>query len=152
MGELNNSGGSNAAWVNAVNDNVASGPGNSIPAVGAYAYQGAGYNYGPGGDHPATSVSDAPYLGLFASFLNSTYLEGNQTHYYYEHSLDQLRGTWGIDTSTDTVWAVLDVGSGIFAVVPEPPTVRLRLRYVVPGLSASGGGGGLGSGRQGPPS
>ena len=48
-----------------------------------------------------------------------------RTHYYYEHSLDELRGTWGIDTSTDTAWAVLDVGNGIFAVVPEPASIRL---------------------------
>jgi hypothetical protein len=70
-------------------------------------------------------VSNAPYLGSFQSFLNQTYLQGEETHYYYERSLDQLRGSWGIDPSTDTAWAVLDVGSGIFAVVPEPESIRL---------------------------
>ena len=45
--------------------------------------------------------------------------------FLYEHSLDELRSTWGIDTSTLTAWAVLDYGSGIFAVVPEPGTLGL---------------------------
>ena len=71
--------------------------------------------------------STSPYLGSFQSFLSSTYVQGGQVHYFYEHSLNELRGTWGVNTSTDTVWAVLDVGSGIFAVVPEPATVRLAV-------------------------
>ena len=31
----------------------------------------------------------------------------------------------GVDTTTDTTWAVLDAGSGIFAVVPEPSSIHL---------------------------
>ena len=89
-----------------------------------YAWQGPGYQ-GYGTSTAARMSSSQPYLGSFQSFLNSTYVQGGDTHYFYEHSLDQLRGTWGIDTSTDTAWAVLDVGSGIFAVVPEPESIRL---------------------------
>jgi hypothetical protein len=116
-----------AVWENAVLDNVANpefvnGRIVNAPAIGAYAYQGANYtNYGTVPSGP----SSAPYIGSFQSFLNSTYVQGGVTHYFYEHSLDQLRGTWGVDTSTDTAWAVLDVGSGIFAVVPEPASIRL---------------------------
>ena len=97
----------------------------NTPAVGAYAWQP---NDGTSASNPwvsASAPSSQPYIGSFQSFLNSTYYQGGQIHYFYEHSLDQLRGTWGIDTSTDTAWAVLDVGSGIFAVVPEPPSIRL---------------------------
>ena len=81
----------------------------NIPAVGAYAYD----------------QGNAPYLGSFQSFLNSSFVQGGNTYYYYQFSLDQLRSSWGIDTTTDTAWAVLDVGSGMFAVVPEPASIRL---------------------------
>ena len=124
LGELAGEGTNRAMWVNAVSENVSSHAANGEvqPAVGAYAWQpsnSANYTGSP------SQPENQPYLGSFASFLNSTYVEGGQTHYYYEHSLDQLRGTWGIDTSTDTAWAVLDVGDGIFAVVPEPASIRL---------------------------
>jgi hypothetical protein len=76
-------------------------------AVGAYSWDATGHS--------------GPYLGSFQSFLNSTY--GGQA--YSTHSLDQLRGSWGVDTTNDTVWAVLDVGGGTFAVVPEPASIRL---------------------------
>ena len=69
--------------------------------------------------------SSQPYVGSFQSFLNSMYWQNGVQHHFYEDSLAQLRGTWGVDTSTDTVWAVLDVGNGVFAVVPEPGTIYL---------------------------
>jgi len=124
-------------WANAVSENVAntvyttttdnytgivSLQAENLPAVGAFAWN-------PSATSSTSFVggveSNQPFLGSFQSFLNSTYQQGGQTHYFYEHSLDELRGTWGIDTSTDTAWAVLDVGNGIFAVVPEPATIRL---------------------------
>ena len=122
-------------WANAVSENIAntvsqtivSGPFHQrvtqtaiLPSTGAYAWHPQAGNW-----VDSSQPSSQPYIGSFQSFLNSTYLEGGQTHYFYEHSLDELRGTWGIDTSTDTAWAVLDVGNGIFAVVPEPATIRL---------------------------
>ena len=76
-------------------------------------------------------------MGSFESFLSSeAYEQGNKIYYFYDFNLDQLRGTWGVDTSTDTVWAVLDNGGGIFAVdpagqssglavVPEPGSIGL---------------------------
>ena len=91
------------------------------PAVGAYAWNPSAQT----GTFSKNTVSSQPYLGSFQSFLNSTYIEDGQVHYFYEHSLDELRSTWGVNTSTDTAWAVLDVGSNIFAVVPEPATIRL---------------------------
>ncbi len=110
-------------WVNAVSKNVVSV--DAMPSVGAYSWRPATeLGSFPYGTSPPVAATQ-PYIGSFQSFLNSTYLQGGQNHYFYEKSLDQLRGTWGIDTSTDTAWAVLDVGSGIFAVVPEPATIRL---------------------------
>ncbi len=132
--------GSNTVWENAVYANVAntitvrSGNRNiteTLPAVGPYAWQP---NDGTSPTNPwvsKTAPSNQPYVGSFQSFLNSTYIQGGQVHYFYEHSLDQLRGAWGIDTSTDTAWAVLDVGSGIFAVVPEPSSIRLLAGGIV---------------------
>ena len=110
-----------------------------LPAIGAYAWNPTAES---NNFVQSTLASNQPFLGSFQQFLDSTYTEDGQTHYFYEHSLDQLRGTWGVDTSTDTAWAVLDVGNGIFAVVPNrprsaswPPASWLR-------VSASGGGGG----------
>lgn len=131
LGILAGSSSHGTVWENAVDANVSSQilvkgfPSNSlesVPAVGPYAWHptASGANF-----VDSTTPSNQPYLGSFQSFLNSTYIQGGTVHYFYEHSLDQLRGTWGIDTSTDTAWAVLDVGSGIFAVVPEPASIRL---------------------------
>jgi len=138
LGMLYNVGGK-TQWTNAVSANIQSVVSQSVynqrthqytsqvanlPAVGPYAWQGS---YGASNVYTgaASTTSRTPYLGSFQSFLNSTYIQGGNTHYYYEHSLDELRGTWGIDTTADTAWAVLDVGSGIFAVVPEPESIRL---------------------------
>ena len=100
----------------------------TLPAVGPYSYRGNGSDNAsiPYGTSPA-APSNLPYLGSFQSFLNSSHASGANTFYFYEHSLDQLRGSWGVDTSTDTVWAVLDAGSGVFAVVPEPASIRLAV-------------------------
>ena len=117
LGELVNAGSANANWVNAVSRNT---------SVGAYAWQPSDLTETLASTYTSPAhPSTQPYIGSFQSFLNSTYIQGGVVHYFYEHSLDQLRGTWGIDTSSDTAWAVLDVGSGIFAVVPEPATIRL---------------------------
>jgi hypothetical protein len=119
-------------WTNAIAANVsaqlaytnAAGTGVSYidtPAIGAYEYNKNNlYTSGPSKGLPI------PFLGSFASFLNTSDQNGDNGH-YYNHSLDELRGSWGIDTATDTVWAVLDVGNAIYAVVPEPPTIRLMV-------------------------
>jgi hypothetical protein len=128
----------NSVFVNAVTENISDAVNTvnsagktisqSLPAIGAFSYRGSGSNNAsvPYGTAPS-QADNAPYIGSFQSFLNSSYLVGSQTHYFYEHSLDQLRGTWGIDTSTDTAWAILDCGNGIFAVVPEPASIRLAV-------------------------
>ncbi len=122
-------GGSNQ-WLNAVTLNVSQNYATTVydprtrrystinrytPKVGAFSWNGTGAGDG-------RVASDKPFLGSFQSFLETS--DGLGGH-YYDHSLDQLRGTWGVDLSTDTAWSVLDVGSGVFAVVPEPSTARL---------------------------
>ena len=93
----------------------------ATPAVGAYEWNATNtYSSGSLVGYPK------PFLGSFASFLASADQNGDGQH-YYNHSLDELRGSWGIDTVTHSVWAVLDVGNGIYAVVPEPPTIRLMV-------------------------
>jgi hypothetical protein len=133
LGELINSGGTRASWVNAVSRNTASSDG--LPAVGAYAWQPNDGTSLLNQWVPGTSPSQQPFIGSFQDFLDSTYIQNGVRHYFYEHPLDQLRGTWGIDTSTDTAWAVLDNdgtnGVGIFAVVPEPASIRLLAAGVV---------------------
>jgi hypothetical protein len=124
LGELNGAGNGSASWVNAVHNNVPSTDG--LSAVGAYAWQP---NDGTSQSNKwvsGTTVSGQPFLGSFEDFLDSTYVAQDGTvHHFYEHPLDQLRGTWGVDLSTDTAWAVLDNGGGIFAVVPEPGSIGL---------------------------
>ncbi|MEI8373385.1 MAG: PEP-CTERM sorting domain-containing protein [Planctomycetota bacterium] len=132
LGVLTNLNG-NTLWTNAVARNVAHSVSTSTydsytgdtfwhyttqPAVGEY----AGPYIGPAGTGHRDPLK--PFKGSFQSFLNSSY-DGNPQHYYYEKSLDELRGSWGVDTTTNTAWAVLNYGSGIFAVVPEPGTLGL---------------------------
>jgi len=40
-------------------------------------------------------------------------------------SLDDLRGSWGVDIDSNTTWAVLDYSNAQFSVVPEPATIVL---------------------------
>ena len=99
LGQLINNGKPGAAWVNAVTKNVSTfnpATGGTSAAVGAYAYRGngsqdAGVAYGTS----PTQNSNAPYLGSFQSFLNSTYVQGGVTHYFYEHSLDHSAARGG---------------------------------------------------------
>jgi len=120
-------------WANAVTENVAntvyttttdpytgivSLQAENLPAVGPYAYNPSQT------EGQVTQLSSQPFQGSFQQFLNSTYEQTvgstTHTHYFYELSLDELRGTWGVDLSTDTTWAVLDVGQSIFSVVAGP--------------------------------
>jgi hypothetical protein len=56
------------------------------------------------------------YPGSFAAFEAAT---GST-------NLQQLLGSWGVNTQNDTAWAVLDYSAGDqFAVVPEPGTLAL---------------------------
>lgn len=43
----------------------------------------------------------------------------------WRKSLQDLRGSWGVDVEADTVWAVLDYSDGQFAVIPEPSTLTM---------------------------
>ena len=56
--------------------------------------------------------------GNFGTNTGSTNLSGS----WITNSSPTVLGTWGVDQSTDTVWAVLDHNS-TFAVIPEPTTV-----------------------------
>lgn len=56
------------------------------------------------------------YLGTYADFAAANSIT--------EVNLDDYLGSWGVDTATDTVWAVLDHNSE-FGVVPEPGSLAL---------------------------
>ena len=68
------------------------------------------------------STSDDTWVtaisGNFGANIGSANLIGS----YTSNSSPTALGTWGVDQSTDTVWAVLDHNS-TFAVIPEPTTV-----------------------------
>ena len=57
----------------------------------------------------------APYIGSWAAFTAGA---GNG------YTLQQLLGSWGVDTVNNTAWAVVDHDAE-FAVVPEPGTLAL---------------------------
>jgi hypothetical protein len=51
------------------------------------------------------------------AFLNAQLAKG--------YTLDQLTGSWGVDTTNHESWAIINNGGGQFAVVPEPSTCVL---------------------------
>jgi hypothetical protein len=61
-------------------------------------------------------VSD--FQGSYAAFLTSSSGANG-------HTLAQTLGSWGVDTLSDTVWAVVDHSGEEFAAVPEPGTLAL---------------------------
>ncbi len=64
------------------------------------------------GIYAQTAVADS-----LSDFLANEFAQG--------YTLDQLAGSWGVDLATDQSWAILNSGSGQFAVVPEPSTLVL---------------------------
>jgi hypothetical protein len=58
------------------------------------------------------------YNGSLSSFISNYANPGG-------YSLDQLVGSWGVDTANQESWAIIDSGGGDFAVVPEPSTIAL---------------------------
>jgi hypothetical protein len=57
------------------------------------------------------------FQGSYASFLTASNGGNN-------HTLQDLLGSWGVDTANDVAWAIVDHNSE-FAVVPEPGTLAL---------------------------
>jgi len=43
----------------------------------------------------------------------------------FHRTLEELRGSFGVDTASNTVWAVLDYSDAQFGVVPEPSTLAM---------------------------
>ena len=64
------------------------------------------------------------YLGSYDDFLSDPL-------YSDTGNLDKYLGSWGVDTTGDTVWAILD-HNGEFGVVPEPATMGM---LVIGGLA-----------------
>jgi hypothetical protein len=84
---------------------------------------GAGVIANPGPGSFAGGGGFQDYLGSWAQFT-SVAMTGDS------YSLAQLLGAYGVDTTTQTVWAVVDQGTQ-FAAVPEPGTLGLLAAGVV---------------------
>ena len=64
--------------------------------------------------------------GVYVAYLNGTTWTDISTGAEYGFYTDGLAvGSWGINTSNDTIWVVTDHTAGSFAVVPEPGTLAL---------------------------
>lgn len=66
---------------------------------------------------PLENVYDSSGNLVAEGFLNMELAQGN--------TLSQLVGSWGVDLTNQEAWAIVDNGSGDFAVVPEPSTLAL---------------------------
>ncbi len=100
----------NAKWVNAVSDNLSTG-GFAQTAVAL----------------PLENVYDASGNLVTEGFLEQQLALG--------HTMDDLVGSWGVNTTNQESWAIVNNGGGDFAVVPEPSTFAL-LGAAVAGLLA----------------
>ena len=56
--------------------------------------------------------------GSLTAFLQKYYVDDGYT-------LQELAGSWGVDLANQESWAIVNCGSGDFAVVPEPSTFAL---------------------------
>ncbi len=56
--------------------------------------------------------------GSLTAFLQQYYVDDGYT-------LQELAGSWGVDLADQESWAIINCGSGDFAVVPEPSTFAL---------------------------
>lgn len=64
--------------------------------------------------------------GTIQDFLTSTRHAGSYEDYLASNSLiDPMLGAWGVDTTNNNVWSVIDHNSSFAAAVPEPGTVTL---------------------------
>jgi hypothetical protein len=63
------------------------------------------------------------FNGSWATFMNTLPANGGGEG----ESLQQLLGSWGVDLTNDTAWAVINHDNADFAVVPEPATWALLL-------------------------
>ena len=82
------------------------------------------------GNDGVGTVTGFQGVETWAQFTAAENLNGNGGH-----TLAQLLGSWGVDTVSNDVWAVIDHGNGQeFAVVPEPGTLAL----LVAGVGALG--------------
>jgi hypothetical protein len=66
---------------------------------------------------PLENIYDSSGNLVTEGFLNMELAQGN--------TLGELVGSWGVDLTNHQAWAVVDNGSGNFAVVPEPSTFAL---------------------------
>ena len=78
---------------------------------GANYWVNAAANYWSSATEGANAVQN--YLGSYATFLDGRSLT------------DTMLGTWGVDTNSKTVWAVLNYSDHQFAAVPEPASMTL---------------------------
>jgi hypothetical protein len=74
------------------------------------------YDNAIAGNTGNTSYALTKYFGSYAGFLTSISSDGS--------NLALIMGAWGIDTTNNTVWAVLNHNSE-FTVVPEPSTYAM---------------------------
>ena len=86
------------------------------PASGKWEIATAG-NIGTG------SLATPYFQGTFSAFEASKDAAFGAN--YVETHLSQFLGSWGVDTSTHTSWAVLDHNSSFAVAVPEPSSVVL---------------------------
>ncbi len=90
----------NLKWENAILDNT---------TTGSFAQTAI--------DMPLQDVYDSHGNLVTEGFLNMEYAQG--------YTLSELVGSWGVDPANNEAWAIVDSGSGSFAVVPEPSTLAL---------------------------
>jgi len=95
----------------------ASGAWHNATAVNGTTDAGVSVAGGNTGTGAFVTASCKDYLGSWSQFMTN----GNPG---YSHTLADLLGSWGVDTASNVVWAVVD-HNGEFAVVPEPGTLAL---------------------------
>ena len=83
-----------------------------------------GWQNAVAGDLSLASTKQTKVNDSLADFLNSRLkgLSGTPA----DQMLRSLVGSWGVDTTNDEAWAIID-HAGTMAVVPEPATVLLLL-------------------------
>ncbi len=99
----------NGSWVNAVSDNMA------VPAAGGYSLVDGKVQWvvTRAAQPPIGQYAVGDYVGSYAQFMSAGQ-PGNG------HALADLRSSWGVDPTTHTVWAILNIpGGGQFAVVAD---------------------------------
>ncbi len=97
------------SWVNAVSDNMA------VPAAGGYSLVDGKVQWvvTRAAQPPIGQYAVGDYVGSYAQFMSAGQ-PGNG------HALADLRSSWGVDPTTHTVWAILNIpGGGQFAVVAD---------------------------------